>query len=118
VTSEIKTKTSPAFIVTSQGTALGTSSIIDTSGWMFIQLMAQHGGTGGSRTITVYANGGTIMGTSATAMPDLVFIGSANSDQAGAGSPVFTVGSLTNQAVVAMGTSSNASYKLSYMLFD
>lgn len=118
MTDIVKTKTRPAWAIISQGTALGTSSIIDTTAWQSMQLMAFHGGTGGSRTISVYVNGGTQMGTAATTLPNPIFVGSANSDQAGAGTPTWICGSLTDQAVVSAGTSSNSSFSVSYVLFD
>lgn len=112
-----KTKTRPVVAFTA-GTALGTASIIDTSGWDYMTLYSQHGGTGGSRTISVYVNAGTRAGTAATTFPDAVLIGSKNSDQAGAGTPVWNCGSLTDQALISYGTSTNSSFTVSYVMRD
>jgi len=118
MTRDIETKMYPVVLVSSAGTALGTSSIIDTSAFQSMQLMNIHGGTGGSRTISVYVNAGTQWGTAATTLPNATFVGSGNSDQAGAGSLVWHCGSLTHQAIVRYGTSSNLSFSLSYVLYE
>lgn len=113
-----KTKTRPKFAVASAGTALGTSSIIDTSAWKKIQVMALHGGTGGSRNIGVVVNAGTQEGTASTTLPNPVLVGSQTSDQAGAGTTNWVYGSLTDQAIINYGTSSNSSFSVSYVLLD
>ncbi len=118
MTVEIKTKTRPIVLVSGQGTALGTSSIVDTTGWQNLQLMNIHGGTGGSRTISIYVNGGTQVGTAATTLPNPVWVGSGNSDQAGLGAVVVHVGSLTDQTIVSYGTSTNSSWSLSYIAYE
>ncbi len=118
MTRDIETKMYPVVLVSGAGTALGTSSIIDTSGWQTVQLMNIHGGTGGSRTIGVYVNAGSQWGTAATTLPNATFVGSGNSDQAGAGSLVWHCGSLTHQAVVSYGTSTNGLFSISYMLYE
>lgn len=118
MTREIESKMPTVIAFASQGTGVGTSSIIDTSAWQAVQIMALHGGTGGSRTINVFANAGTQYGTASTTMPNLVFVGSANSDFAGAGSPVWHCGSLTHQAIMTVGTSSNSSFTVSYKLYE
>lgn len=111
-------KTRGAIVVSSAGTALGTTSIIDTSAWEFMQLTSIHGGTGGSRLTSVYVNGGTQDGTAATTFPNAIFVGSGVSDQAGAGTPVWICGSLTHQAIITYGTSTNSSFSLACKMFD
>lgn len=119
MTTEIKTKTRPSFAVASTGTALGTcSAIIDVSSWQYLQVMSIHEGTGGSRTVSVYVNPGSAFGTASTTLPNPTFVGSGNSDQAGAGSPIFTVGSMTDQAIITYGTSTNSSFSITYIGFD
>ena len=114
-----KTKTRPVFAVASTGTALGTAtSIIDTSAWKSMQVMSIHGGTGGSRIVSVYANAGTQTGTSVTAFPNPILVGAGTSDFAGLGSVYFVCGSLTDQAIITFGTSTNLSFSASYILFD
>jgi len=83
-----------------------------------MQVMNIHGGTGGSRTVKVYVNAGTQMGTLATAFPNPIFVGSGNSDQAGAGTPIFICGSLTDQAIITYGTSTDLSFSTSYMFLE
>lgn len=115
---EIK-KEKPVWAVVSAGTALGTASaIIDTSGYEFMQVMSHHGGTGGSRTLTIAANCGTQYGTAVTTLPDAKNITTFTSDFAGLGAPIGICGSLTHQAVIGYGTSSNSSFSVSYKLFD
>jgi hypothetical protein len=118
MTTTAKTKTRPMYLFESQGTALGSAGPIDTSSFQFAQFMSIHGGTSGSRTISVYANCGTTPGTSATTMPNLVFVGSRNSDQAGAGYPVWICGSLTDQAIVTTGTGLSPSFSLTYLMLE
>lgn len=118
MTTSAKTKTRPAFLFANQGTVLGTSAVIDTSSWQFMQLMSIHGGTSGSRTIQVYVNGGTQIGTSATTFPNPVWVGSRNSDQAGAGYATWICGSLTDQAIVTTGTGLSPSFSLSYLMLE
>lgn len=114
-----KVKDKPVWAAISVGTALGTcAAIIDTAAWNTIQIHSKHGGTGGSRDVSVYCNIGTVPGTSVTAMPDLLFIGSINSDFAGAGNPIARIGSLTHQTIITYGTSTDLSFSLSYQLGD
>ena len=119
MTRDNKLKDKPVYAVISTGTALGTAtSIIDTSGYENIQVMALHAGTGGSRTLLLYANAGTQYGTSSSTLPNPILVGSKTSDFAGLGTPVWVCGSLTHQAVLCFGTSSNLSFSASYKLFD
>lgn len=111
-------KTRNVVVVNSAGTALGTTAIIDTSAWEFMQIQHLHGGTGGSRLTTVYVNGGTKNGTAATTFPDAVFVGSGVSDFDGEGTPTFHVGSLTHQAIISYGTSSNLSFSVVVKQYD
>lgn len=112
-------KTVPVWAVTSAGTGLGTcSAIVDTSAWNTMQVMCIHGGTGGSRDVLVWGNAGTQHGTGVTTFPDAILLGSKNSDQAGAGTPLWQVGSLTQQAIITYGTSSDSSFRISYTMHD
>ncbi len=115
---EFQNKTSPQVIIDSAGTALGTSSIFDSTGWKQMQVMSIHGGTGGSRTIIVYVNGGTQKGTSNVTFPNPLQVGTANSDYAGLGDVVWQCGSLTDQFIVTYGTSTNLGYSCSVMFYD
>lgn len=112
------TKKGPYVAISSVGTGLGTSSVLDTSGFQNMQLMAFHAGTGGSRVIKVHVNGGTQIGTSSTAFPNPIFVGSAKSDYAGAGSITWHCGSLTKQAIIEYGTSSDSSFSVTYELYE
>ena len=112
-----KTKTRPVIAFTA-GTALGTSSIIDTSAFQNMSLYSIHGGTGGSRTVSVWVNAGTQSGTAETTLPSAVLIGSKNSDYDGAGTPVWNCGTLTDQAIIAYGTSTDSSFTTSYVMYE
>ena len=118
MTTTEKTKTRPGLLFDGQGTALGTSAIIDTSSFQYMQLMAIHGGTSGSRTVGVYINAGTQTGTAATTFPNAMLVGSRNSDRAGAGIPVWLCGSLTDQAIVTIGTGLAPSFSLTYLMLE
>ena len=114
MTTEIKTKTAPA-VALALSTDAGSSSVIDTSGWQYMQLMTW--GTTGSVVTSVHVNPGTTAGTAATTMPDLLFVGSAVSDGAEAGNPVWHCGSLTMQAVITHGTTAGT-FNTSYIMYE
>src|SRR5665811_563273 len=112
-----KNKTRPVWAVISTGTALGTcAGVIDTSAWNSMTLFCAHGGTGGSRTASVYANAGTVPGTSVTAFPDAALIGTNTSAFGGLG--FWNCGSLTDQAIIVYGTSTDLSFSISYLMHD
>lgn len=118
MTTEIKTKEAPVYAFAAQGTVVGTSGVIDTTGWQNMQVMAVHGGTGGSRTVSCWINAGTEAGTAATTMPNLLLAGSRNSDYAGLGTAMWLCGSLTRQSVITVGSSSNSSFDVTYMFLE
>jgi hypothetical protein len=118
MTTTEKTKTRPVFAVASTGTALGSAGPFDSSAFQYAQIMSVHGGTGGSRTVSCWINSGTQFGTAATTFPDAILVGSRNSDKAGAGTPCWLVGSLTDQMLVTWGTSSDLSFSISYMMLE
>ena len=113
------TKDHPVIAAASVGTALGTcTGVIDTSAWNSMQVNCIHGGTGGSRTVNVYINAGTRQGTLATTFPEALSAASKTSDYAGLGNPVFVCGSLTDQAIITYGTSTNLGFTISYLGLD
>ena len=110
-----KRKDRPKVILTSVGSAAGTSAFIDTDAYNTVQVNTW--GNSGSTTVCVYVNAGTTVWLG-TDIPAAIFVGSGRSDSAGGGSPVITVGSLLDQALITHGTSGTGTLNSSYILYD
>ena len=96
------------------GAAAGTSGIIDTSGYLMMQLICF--GTTGSCNANVYINAGTRTGTLATTMPECVFSGSTKATGTG-GPTIKNINGLTDQAIITH-SSITGTYVTSYVLTD
>lgn len=84
--------------VIADGTAAGTSGVLDTSGYKYVDIYTI--GTTGSCTTNVYTNAGTLAGTSATTMPYLVLIGSHTAVGSSGGEQQTTGIATANQGIV------------------
>lgn len=99
------------------GSALGTSSIIDTSAYKYIQFTTI--GTTGSQVVKLHSNMGTLRGSSETNLQYLIFIGSHTCEGAAGGEVRWDGGSITgDQSVFEYGTTANGTFTTFYQLYD
>ena len=96
------------------GTAAGTSSFIDTSGYTSMYLYSI--GTTGSATSNVWVNTGTDMWSGTVLSAQMVLAGSVTAGGTGI-SAIGNIAGLTDQAIITHSTI-NGSYTTSFVLHD
>lgn len=106
-------KTSPKIAIAG-GTAAGTSSIIDTSG--FTSMYMYSIGTTGSCTSNVWVNFGTAPWSGTVLSAQVVLVGTQTAGGTGI-SAYSNIAGLGNQAIITQSTI-NGTYTTSYILHD